>query len=117
MRRTIRLRTGLVVVAVIAPFLTFAAHWRRADFDFQTRHALLAHKCERKLAGAKGGLAFFLKHSVPRHACKARWCPASDPPWFWKAIADNRKKVKKLPWVIRYHRLLAGPAYDKWPFG
>jgi hypothetical protein len=117
MRKTFRLRTFLVALALLAiPLAYFGDRWRRCNFEYFRRHARLAQQyyCEAKDARSQV-VNISRRLTLPPYAAGSSG-PGStvlipSPAQLQNEVVHYRKVAKVADQQFRYHRRLAGRAY------
>jgi len=118
MRKTFRLRTFLVALALLAlPLAYFGDRWRRCDFEYFRRHAKLAqqYNCEAKEAR-------WQVVNISRRLTLPPFVAGSSGPGSTVLIPSRAKLLRKVVRLrrvakvadqkFRYHRRIAGQAYQ-----
>ena len=107
----IRLRTALVLVVVLAVGFAFLGNtWRRGEFQYQKRHALLASRWEFEAEQLRHHLKILRNHGEHGPAC---WrCRMRTKP-LKQLIEEAENKLRIADEQVKYYSRIAGEAAMK----
>jgi hypothetical protein len=118
MRKTFRLRTFLVALVLLAiPLAYFGDRWRRCDFEYFRRHARLAQQyyCEAKEARSQV-VHISRRLALPPFAAGSSGAGSTalipSSARLQRKVVRLRKVAKAADQQFRYHRRIAGRAYQ-----